>query len=82
MQKWQYEHSNEDITDRDWAYGLDGDWCKRGVDPWWFGRRYPNGDHDGFKDLKDGHQKLIYNETDCKLNWQYMRLKLDSELRE
>lgn len=29
MQKWQYEHSNEDITDRDWAYGLDGDWCKR-----------------------------------------------------
>lgn len=82
MQKWQYEHSNEDITDRDWAYGLDGDWCKRGVDPWWFGRRYPNGDHDGFKDLKDGHQKLIYNETDCKLNWQYMRLKLDTELRE
>ena len=64
------------------AYGLDGDWCKRGVDPWWFGRRYPNGDHDGFKDLKDGHQKLIYNETDCKLNWQYMRLKLDTELRE
>ena len=44
--------------------------------------RYPNGDHDGFKDLKDGHQKLIYNETDCKLNWQYMRLKLDTELRE
>lgn len=82
MQKWQYEHSNEDITDRDWAYGLDGDWCKRGVDPRWFGRRYPNGDHDGFKDLKDGHQKLIYNETDCKLNWQYMRLKLDTELRE
>ena len=36
----------------------------------------------GFKDLKDGHQKLIYNETDCKLNWQYMRLKLDTELRE
>ena len=29
-----------------------------------------------------GHQKLIYNETDCKLNWQYMRLKLDTELRE
>ena len=82
MQKWQYEHSNEDITDRDWAYGLDGDWGKRGVDPWWFGRRYPNGDHEGFKDLKDGHQKLIYNETDCKLNWQYMRLKLDTELRE
>ena len=51
-------------------------------DPWWFGRRFANGDTDAYKDLPDGHQRLIYNETDCKLNWQYMRLKLDTELNE
>ncbi len=78
MQKWQYIHSAEGVTDKEWAYGLEGDWCKKGVDHWWFGRRYPNGDHDGYKDLPDGHQKLIYNETDCKLNWQYMRMKVDT----
>ena len=78
IQKWQYVHSTEGVTDKEWAYGLEGDWCKKGVDHWWFGRRYPNGDHDGYKDVPDGHQKLIYNETDCKLNWQYMRLKVDT----
>jgi hypothetical protein len=24
-----------------------------------------------------GSQNLIYNETDCKINWQYLRLKID-----
>ena len=81
-QKWQYVHSRDGVTDEEWAYGLKGDWCKKGVDPWWFGKRYPNGDHDGFMNLPDGGQKLIYNETDCKLNWQYMRLKIDTKLRE
>ena len=69
-------------TDKDWAFGLDGDWCVRGVDPWWFGRRYPDGSHDGFQWVPDGHQKLVYNETDCKLNWQYMRLLVDTQKRE
>ncbi len=82
MRKWQYVHSAEGVTDKDWAFGLDGDWCKKGIDPWWFGRRHPNGDHDGFKDVPDGRQALIYNETDCKLNWQYMRLKIDTQDRE
>lgn len=81
VQRWQYEFASPG-TDKDWAFGMDGDWCKRGVDPWWFGRRYPDGSHDGFQWLPDGEQKLIYNETDCKLNWQYMRLKLDTQLRE
>ena len=77
-QKWQYVLSADGITDKEWAYGLEGDWCKKGIDPWWFGRRYPNGEHDGFRDLPDGRQPLIYNETDDKLNWQYMRLKIDT----
>ncbi|MDO4950070.1 MAG: hypothetical protein Q4E55_07915 [Bacteroidales bacterium] len=81
MRKWQYVHSTEGVTDKEWAFGLDGDWCKKGIDPWWFGRRYPNGDHDGFKDVPDGKQSLIYNETDCKLNWQYMRLKVNTHDR-
>jgi hypothetical protein len=82
VQKWQYELPTEGVTDKEWAFGLDGDWCKTGIDPWWFGRRFENGDTDAYKDLPDGHQRLIYNETDCKLNWQYMRLKLDTQLNE
>ena len=81
VQKWQYEFPSPG-TDKDWAFGLEGDWCKRGVDPWWFGKRYPDGSHDGFQWLPDGGQKLCYNETDCKLNWQYMRLKIDTKNRE
>jgi hypothetical protein len=81
VQRWEYE-SSADISDKEWAFGLDGDWCKRGVDPWWFGRRFSDGRHDGFKVIPDSHQPLIYNETDCKLNWQYMRLKIDTVKRE
>ena len=29
--------------------------------------------------MPDGHQELCYNETDCKLNWQYFRLLIDTE---
>lgn len=81
-QKWQYVSSKEGLTDKEWAYGMEGDWCKVGIDPWWFGRRYPDGSHDGFKDIPGGAQKLIYNETDCKLNWQYMRLTIDTRKHE
>ena len=77
VQKWQYEAVSPG-TDKDWAWGMEGDWCKRGVDPWWFGKRYADGSHDGFQWLENGAQKLCYNETDCKLNWQYMRLKIDT----
>src|SRR5699024_4142861 len=64
-----------------WAYGTEGDWCKKGVDPFWFGRRYSDGRHEGFKDVPNGQQNLCYNETDCKINWQYFRLKFDTENR-
>ena len=76
MRKWQYINATPG-TDKDWAFGLDGDWCKWGVDCWWFGERRPDGYHAGYKDVPNGTQNLIYNETDCKINWQYLRLKVD-----
>ena len=81
QKKWQFIYpSSQD--DKDWAYGTDGDWCIKGVDPFWFGRRYADGRHDGYKDIPDAHQPLCYNETDCKINWQYLRLLIDTEKRE
>jgi len=79
--KWQiiYPSSKDD---QDWAYDTQGDWCVKGVDPFWFGKRYPDGRHDGFIDVSEGEQKLIYNETDCKINWQYIRLLIDTKERE
>jgi hypothetical protein len=76
MRKWQYIQATPG-TDKEWAFGLDGDWCKWGVDCWWFGERRPDGYHAGYKDVPGGTQNLIYNETDCKINWQYLRLKVD-----
>jgi hypothetical protein len=76
MRKWQYISATPG-TDKDWAFGQDGDWCKWGVDCWWFGERRPDGYHAGYKDVPGGSQNLIYNETDCKINWQYLRLKID-----
>lgn len=78
VQKWQYMYPTPG-TDKDWAFGLDGDWCKRGIDAFWFGKRYPDGSHDGFQWLPDGEQRLCYNETDDKINWQYFRMKMDVE---
>jgi hypothetical protein len=79
--KWQYI-SPADVSDMEWAYGTEGDWCKRGVDPMWYGRRYADGQHEGFKDVPGGNQHLCYNETDCKINWLYFRMLIDTEKRE
>ena len=62
VQRWEIENS-ADVTDKEWAFGLEGR-------------------HEAFQVIPDSHQKLIYNETDCKLNWQYMRLKIDTLNRE
>lgn len=80
-QKWQYMYPTPG-TDKDWAYGLEGEWCKRGIDAFWFGKRYQDGHTDGFQWLPDGDQKMCYNETDDKLNWQYVRMKIDVEKHE
>lgn len=58
------------LLNESWAYDTKGDWCKKGVAPWWYGRHYPDGRRDGFQYLPDGRQELCYNETDCKINWQ------------
>ena len=81
QKKWQIIYPSAQ-DDKDWAYGTEGDWCIKGVDPFWFGRRYDDGRHDGFQDIPGSQQRLCYNETDCKINWQYFRLLIDTEKRE
>ncbi len=79
--RWQY-CSAADVTDREWAYDTDGDWCKRGIDPTWFGKRRSDGSTDGFKWLPGGEQQLCYNESADKINWSYFRLTIDTAKRE
>lgn len=74
--EWQVMRANE-VSDNDWAYGTDGDWCKRGVDPMWYGQRYPDGQADGYQFVPDSRQELCYNESDDKINWLYLRLTYD-----
>ncbi|HIG29553.1 MAG TPA: hypothetical protein EYQ50_17855 [Verrucomicrobiales bacterium] len=70
--RWQYAQAN-DVTDKEWAYDTEGDWCKRGIDPQWFGKAHEDGSTDGWQWVLDGEQKLVYNESDDKVNWQYLR---------
>ena len=79
--EWQYMKAAE-VTDEEWAYGTSGDWCKRGVDPLWYGRRYPDGRTDGFQFIPDSRQELVYNESDDKINWLYVRFLYDMEKKE
>jgi len=81
QQRWQYMKA-AGVSDAEWAYGTEGDWCKKGVDPQWYGRRYPDGRADGFHDVPCGAQQLCYNESDDKINWLYFRLLLDFEKQE
>jgi len=78
--KWQVIRAS-DVSNVDWTYGSKGEWAKTGVDPMWYGRRYPDGTHEGFKDVPGGTQDLCYNETDCKINWLYFRLTVDARNR-
>ena len=82
QRKWQYVSPREDATDNEWGYGYNGEWAKKGVDPQWYGQRYPDGRHDGFKDIPNAEQELCYNETDCKNNWLYFRFLFDIENRQ
>lgn len=79
--KWQYAQA-ADVTDSEWAYDTEGDWCKRGIDPVWFGKRQSNGDADSFKWVPGGEEVLCYNESDDKINWSYFRLTIDTQRRE
>lgn len=79
--EWQYMQA-ADVTDEEWAYDTKGDWCKRGVDPIWYGKRYPDGRTDGFKFIPNSRQELVYNESDDKINWIYLRFLYDLEKKE
>ena len=72
---WQYAQAAE-VSDAEWEYGQEG-WCKRGIDPIFFGRRHVDGSTDGFRWIQDGYQKLCYNESDDKINWLYLRFSFD-----
>jgi hypothetical protein len=81
VRKWQLLQA-ADVTDQEWAYGVENDWCKRGVDNMWYGRRYADGSTDGYIWVPDGYQDLCYNESDDKINWSYLRLVIDTNTRE
>ena len=78
--RWQILQA-ADVTDEEWAYGCQGEWNKRGVDPMWYGRRYPDGRTDSYAFAPNGQQKLCYNESDDKINWMYLRLTVDLATR-
>lgn len=78
VRKWQYMQSRN-VTDKEWAYGTEGDWCKKGIDPQWYGKRYEDGSTDGFRFIPNGSQQLCYNESDDKINWLYFRLLFDTK---
>lgn len=79
-QHWQYSVA-ADVTDEEWTYGHKGEWHVRGIDPQWFGRRYPDGRTDGFQAIPDSTQKLCFNESDDKINWLYFRFLFDLQNR-
>ncbi len=95
QQRWQIFRATEG-SDEDWggmgqsAPGADPEetaggnrvYLRRGIDSQWLGKRYPDGGGDGFMDVPDGHQKLVYNETIDKINWHYLSLTVDLAKRE
>ncbi|SIN71743.1 DUF6772 family protein [Chitinophaga niabensis] len=81
VRRWQIFKAKE-VTDVEWAYGVENDWCKMGIDAMWYGKRYADGSTDGFEFIPGGYQDLCYNESDDKINWSYLRLLIDTEKRE
>src|SRR4029450_712288 len=74
---WSGNEETSITEDRRSSWG-----AKPGVDPQWFGRRYPDGSTEGFRGIPDGEQRLCYNETFDKINWHYLRFLVDSSRRE
>ncbi len=82
VKKWQYYKVAEGVTTADWNFGIEDGWCIPGIDNQWYGRRFADGSADGYQWVPGGEQDLLYNESPDKLNWLYMRLKVDVEKRE
>jgi len=81
VRRWQVCKA-ADVSDEQWAFNTRGDWCKRGIDPQWNGKRYPDGSTDGFEFIDAPAHHLCYNESDDKFNWTYFRLTIDTSTRE
>lgn len=81
VQRWQLART-ADVSDQEWAFGGKGEWNKRGIDPLWYGRRHADGSGDGWAYVPGGEQQLIYNESDDKINWLYLRFRIDLRKRE
>ncbi|ANY06003.1 DUF6772 family protein [Pseudonocardia sp. HH130630-07] len=79
VRRWQF-YSPTDADDREWSYGADG-WHKAGIDPQWFGARRADGSTAATTWFPDGGQRLIYNESDDKLNWTPLSLTVDLATR-
>lgn len=75
VRRWQH-YVETDATDEEWSYGVDG-WHKAGIDPQWFGQRRTDGSTVATAWFDDGVQRLIYNESDDKLNWMPLSLTID-----
>jgi hypothetical protein len=80
-QRWQIMKAAE-VTDQQWAYGREGEWNIRGIDGLWYGERRVDGTTDAFEEVPDSTQQLVYNESDDKINWMYMRLLVDFKNRQ
>ena len=80
-QQWQILQPKK-VTDREWGFGSEIEWAKWGLDAFWYGKRHPDGECDGYHFLPNGKQQLCYNETDDKINWLYFRMLIDTNKRE
>ncbi|WP_413317949.1 DUF6772 family protein [Agrococcus sp. 1P02AA] len=79
VRRWQYFTETE-ATDVEWSYGVDG-WHKAGIDPQWFGERAADGSTAATAWFEPGSQRMIYNESDDKLNWMPIALTIDVAAR-
>lgn len=79
---WQFFQASPDVTREQWSFVDDNPWEHVGIDGLWCGRRYGDGSADAYKWVPGGQQDLVYNESPDKLNWLYMRLKVDLKTRQ
>ena len=54
----------------------------RGIDTQWLGNRTVKGGSDGYWDIPCSNQRMCYNETPDKINWQYFSLTVDMKKKE
>jgi hypothetical protein len=79
QKRWQYSNADA-ANEADWGNQAQSAksepgktvFIRKGIDPYWLGKRYENGNTDGFVDIESGAQDLCFNESSDKLNWHYL----------